>query len=141
MFFIDESRCTGCGACMDVCSSNAINITRGVAAIGHSICNDCGSCFSVCPQGAVYQEETSVEAIPHKHPSQVAVSPAVPVKRPPRQLAALASLAPAAIDLATEFARNLSCGRGSRAVSDRGGVSRPRAVNPRNRNRWRGGSN
>jgi len=141
MHFIDESRCTGCGSCLDVCPREAISINRGVAVIDASICNDCGSCFSVCPQGAVYQEETAVAATTPRQPSQVTVSPLVPVNRTSRWVAALAALAPAALDLATELVRSLSYSRGSRAVPDRGGPYRSHSAKSYNRRRWRGGRN
>lgn len=141
MYSIDESSCTGCGLCMDACSREAININRGVAVIDHSICDDCGSCFSVCPQGAIYQEETAVAMVTPAQPSKVAVSPLVPEKRTPRWLAALAALAPAALDLATELVRSLSYNQGSHTAIDRSGSSRYQAVKPYHRRRWRGGRN
>jgi len=141
MHFIDESRCTGCGSCLDVCSREAISIDRGVAVIDASTCDDCGSCFSVCPQGAIYQEETAVAATTTRQPSQVTVSPLVPVNRTSRWVAALAALAPAALDLTTELIRSLSYNRGSRTISDRGGAYRSQAAKSYNRRRWRGGRN
>jgi Fe-S-cluster-containing hydrogenase component 2 len=141
MHFIDESRCTGCGSCLDVCSREAISINSGFAVIDASNCDDCGSCFSACPQGAVYQEEIALTATTPRQPSQVTVSPLVPVNKTSRWVAALAALAPAALDLATELVRSLPYNRGSRAVSDRGGSYRSQTAKSYNRRRWRGGRN
>jgi ferredoxin len=141
MYSIEESICTGCGACMDACPREAISITHGVAVIDHYICNDCGSCFSVCPQGAIIQEETAVVVAAPAQPSQVTASPLVPVNRTSRWLAAAAALAPAAIDLATELVRSLSYKQGSRTAVERSGVSRSKAFKSYNRRRWRGGRN
>ena len=141
MYSVDESICTGCGVCEDVCPREAISITQGVAVIDHHICNDCGSCFSVCPQGAIIQEETAVAVTAPTQPSQVIASPLIPVKRTPRWLTAMAALAPAAIDLATELVRSISYRQGSRTTVGRSGVSRSQAFKSYNRRRWRGGRN
>ena len=49
---IDRDKCTGCGACVDVCPADIIKIEKGKAVIGDG-CMDCGACMSQCPVGAI----------------------------------------------------------------------------------------
>ncbi|MDH5696863.1 MAG: 4Fe-4S binding protein [Dehalococcoidia bacterium] len=53
MFSIDISRCTGCGACVQVCQQGAISIRNNIAVINQRLCHQCGSCLEACPAGAV----------------------------------------------------------------------------------------
>ena len=49
----EENKCTGCLACMDKCSKNAITIKDDIstfnAVIDTNKCVDCGACHTVCP--------------------------------------------------------------------------------------------
>lgn len=49
----EESLCSGCGACIDVCVRNALKIESGLeqicAKIDETRCMDCGLCRAVCP--------------------------------------------------------------------------------------------
>ena len=54
MLYIDKDKCTGCGACVDVCPPQAISIQNDVAVISQRLCRQCGSCATVCPTGAVH---------------------------------------------------------------------------------------
>jgi heterodisulfide reductase subunit A2 len=53
--YIDESRCSGCGACVDVCAYKAITLNeeRGVAEINEAICKGCGACAATCRGSAI----------------------------------------------------------------------------------------
>jgi NAD-dependent dihydropyrimidine dehydrogenase PreA subunit len=53
MMQIDRERCTGCGACMEACPNDAIEIQDGFAHVLAERCTECGTCVEVCPQGAV----------------------------------------------------------------------------------------
>ena len=44
--------CVGCGACLDSCFVDAIEMGDGVARIGEG-CRGCGRCVEACPVGAV----------------------------------------------------------------------------------------
>ncbi len=50
---IDESKCEGCGDCVDICPSFAIEIIGGVATVDEDMCEECGACVEVCPNNAV----------------------------------------------------------------------------------------
>lgn len=52
---IDESKCTGCGICTDVCPVNAITVDQ-VAEIDAETCTDCGLCVAECPNEALSME-------------------------------------------------------------------------------------
>jgi NAD-dependent dihydropyrimidine dehydrogenase PreA subunit len=53
ILYVDEERCAGCGACVDVCPRGAISIRNGQATISQSLCNQCEACAAVCPEGAI----------------------------------------------------------------------------------------
>ena len=55
MFYIDSSKCTGCGACVDACPQRAINIYNDLAVINQELCTQCGTCTKICPTGAIYE--------------------------------------------------------------------------------------
>jgi len=54
---VDRSRCTGCGACVEVCPQGAIKVWGKVAVIDRKLCSQCGSCVEVCPSGAIRAAE------------------------------------------------------------------------------------
>jgi NAD-dependent dihydropyrimidine dehydrogenase PreA subunit len=49
---IDSSKCTGCGACVEVCPVDAIKLDNGKALVGDE-CVECGACVNECPNGAI----------------------------------------------------------------------------------------
>lgn len=51
---IDESKCTGCGLCVDVCPVKAITVD-GVAKIDEGLCAGCCVCMDECPNDAIYR--------------------------------------------------------------------------------------
>ncbi len=54
MIRIDHDRCTGCGACVEACPNEAIEMRDGFAQVLAERCTECGTCVEVCPQGAVF---------------------------------------------------------------------------------------
>ncbi len=65
---IDESLCTGCGLCVNVCPVRAIRLSD-TAYIDIDSCTGCGVCANVCKKGAItevpdeiVQENVSVPA-------------------------------------------------------------------------------
>jgi ferredoxin len=53
---VNQGLCTGCGACEDRCSFQAINVNE-VAILDESKCFGCGNCVLVCPVEAIALEE------------------------------------------------------------------------------------
>jgi NAD-dependent dihydropyrimidine dehydrogenase PreA subunit len=65
---INESLCTGCGLCVNVCPVRAITLSDA-AHIDNDLCTGCGDCINVCQKGAIIevpdemvQENVSVPA-------------------------------------------------------------------------------
>jgi len=50
---IDDSLCTNCGACYDVCRFDAINVVDEQHRIDDISCEGCHYCSRVCPTGAI----------------------------------------------------------------------------------------
>jgi len=55
---IDESKCSGCGACANACHEGAIGMVNGKAKLlRDDYCDGLGNCLPVCPTGAITFEE------------------------------------------------------------------------------------
>ena len=50
--FIDESKCTACGVCANVCPQGAIMISN-LARVNTALCTGCGVCVGACPNSAI----------------------------------------------------------------------------------------
>lgn len=44
----NREKCTGCGACAEVCPNGAVRIREGKASTDYSLCNGCGTCVKAC---------------------------------------------------------------------------------------------
>ncbi len=53
MLYVDEKRCSGCGACVGVCPTGAIALSQGIAIIDQEQCSQCEACFDACPERAI----------------------------------------------------------------------------------------
>jgi NAD-dependent dihydropyrimidine dehydrogenase PreA subunit len=51
--WVETARCTGCGACVEVCPAGAIALMDGKACIDEEACTGCGACVDACPEGAI----------------------------------------------------------------------------------------
>ncbi|MBN3038245.1 MAG: 4Fe-4S binding protein [Candidatus Omnitrophica bacterium] len=49
---VDNSKCTGCGVCKEVCAVDAIKIENEKAVINDE-CVECGICVNECPNEAI----------------------------------------------------------------------------------------
>ncbi len=55
---VDLEKCEGCGACVDVCPTEAITLNDDdKAVIDAELCTDCGACADECPTEAIILEE------------------------------------------------------------------------------------
>ena len=50
---IDETRCTLCGKCVDICQFKAIVRIADTMLTFTDLCHSCGGCMEVCPENAV----------------------------------------------------------------------------------------
>jgi MinD superfamily P-loop ATPase len=50
---VDESRCTYCGKCAEVCQYHAIAVLGKKTLVFPELCHGCGSCTLICPKGAI----------------------------------------------------------------------------------------
>ncbi|HEO71663.1 MAG TPA: 4Fe-4S dicluster domain-containing protein [Candidatus Hydrogenedentes bacterium] len=72
--WLDEARCTGCGACIEVCPTGALTLVEGKAYLDDALCRACEACIPICPTGAL-QPVLEIEAVP--------LAPRVPEYAPP----------------------------------------------------------
>jgi len=52
-YSVDQELCSGCGTCVDLCPTEAIEINGGVASIDDYLCILCSLCQVNCPQNAM----------------------------------------------------------------------------------------
>jgi MinD superfamily P-loop ATPase len=50
---IDESKCTYCKKCAEICRFKAIAILKNIAMVFPELCHSCGGCMAVCPENAI----------------------------------------------------------------------------------------
>ena len=62
---VDETRCSGCRICNDLCPFNAIifHEDRLVTEVNPALCQGCGTCVAACPAGAIFGTGFSNEQI------------------------------------------------------------------------------
>lgn len=53
---VDESICTFCGKCAEVCQFHAIAVVGEKTLVFPELCHGCGSCALVCPEGAISEQ-------------------------------------------------------------------------------------
>ena len=60
-----ESRCNGCGKCLEICPENAINMKNGKISFDREKCTACGECVSVCIPDAltIYGKQVDVDDV------------------------------------------------------------------------------
>jgi pyruvate formate lyase activating enzyme len=47
-----ETRCVGCGTCVETCTSHAVTLVEGLAVTEPEACVRCGNCTEACPTAA-----------------------------------------------------------------------------------------
>ena len=66
---VDRSRCSGCGACIELCAYRAIEMdpVLRVAVVNEATCKGCGTCAATCRAGAIdlkgFRNDQILEAV------------------------------------------------------------------------------
>lgn len=50
---IDQDACTGCGACVDSCPVEALELTGSSCTVDADSCTECQACIDECPVEAI----------------------------------------------------------------------------------------
>jgi len=58
----DETRCTHCGRCAEVCQYHAIVVLGKKTLVFPQLCHGCGSCTALCPEQAI-SERTDITGV------------------------------------------------------------------------------
>jgi MinD superfamily P-loop ATPase len=53
---VDESKCTFCGKCAEVCAYNAIAVLEKYVMTFPQLCHGCGACSYLCPEKVITEE-------------------------------------------------------------------------------------
>jgi MinD superfamily P-loop ATPase len=60
---VDESRCTYCGKCAEICEFNAIVVIKKKVLLFPELCHGCGGCSYICPEDAIEEVEREIGVI------------------------------------------------------------------------------
>jgi NAD-dependent dihydropyrimidine dehydrogenase PreA subunit len=60
---IKQERCTGCGACLDVCPHGALYLLEGKAVVDEALCRECEACVAACPEQAIVISEMAPQPV------------------------------------------------------------------------------
>jgi MinD superfamily P-loop ATPase len=59
----DETKCTYCGKCAEVCAYNAIAVLKNKVLVFPELCHGCGACSYLCPESAITEEGREVGVV------------------------------------------------------------------------------
>jgi MinD superfamily P-loop ATPase len=60
---VDETQCTYCGKCAEVCAYNAIAVLKEKVLVFPELCHGCGACSYLCPDSAITEKGRQVGII------------------------------------------------------------------------------
>jgi len=60
---VDETKCTYCGKCAEVCAYNAIAVLKRKVLVFPELCHGCGACCYLCPEAAITEEGREVGVV------------------------------------------------------------------------------
>ena len=57
---VDETRCTHCGKCAEICQYHAIAVLGQKTLVFPQLCHGCGSCTALCPEEAITETPNNI---------------------------------------------------------------------------------
>jgi len=60
---VDETKCTYCGKCAEVCAYNAIAVIKQKVLVFPELCHSCGACSYLCPESAISEEGREIGVV------------------------------------------------------------------------------
>jgi len=60
---VDETKCTYCGKCAEVCAYNAIAVVQKKVLVFPELCHGCGACSYLCPESAISEEGKQIGVV------------------------------------------------------------------------------
>lgn len=60
---VDETKCTYCGKCAQVCEYHAIAVILKNVLVFDELCHGCGACSYLCPEKAIFEVEREIGII------------------------------------------------------------------------------
>jgi len=57
---VDESKCTGCGRCGQLCQYSAIICIQKHVLTFEQLCHSCGGCMAICPESAITEKQRRI---------------------------------------------------------------------------------
>lgn len=60
---VDETRCTFCGKCAEVCAYNALAVFPKNVLVFPHLCHGCGACGYLCPEKAIAEENSNIGVV------------------------------------------------------------------------------
>ena len=60
---VDETKCTYCGKCAEVCAYNAIAVLKNKVPVFGQLCHGCGACSYLCPESAISEEGREIGVV------------------------------------------------------------------------------
>lgn len=60
---IDETKCTYCGKCAEVCAYSAIAVIKKKVLVFPELCHGCGACSYLCPESAISEEGKQIGVV------------------------------------------------------------------------------
>ncbi|HBQ28698.1 MAG TPA: hypothetical protein DD719_04735 [Desulfotomaculum sp.] len=127
MFYVDSSKCKGCGLCVEACPQQAISMKGELAFINQDLCAGCGTCREICNNNAIYEVEVITPRVVRTGKQQnkpLLVEPGpVMFKNNTKKatlLGALATLAPTVIERLANLTKQWAAPGRERAALGRG---------------------
>lgn len=68
---VDETGCTHCRACADICQFKAISVLGEVILTFPEMCHGCGACMAVCPENVITHDQRPLGDILQGHAGDI----------------------------------------------------------------------